>query len=99
MTHDDPFDLDDHRPRRPTNRDRLIAAGVRETERQRASVTVEVINCPDCDGDGYCTACGGTGGCAACDGTGTNGDCEILSPASALTRAWEAESGKDQVVS
>lgn len=33
--HNDPFDLDDRRPRQPTNLDRWIADGVREAERKR----------------------------------------------------------------
>lgn len=67
--------------------------------------------CPVCDGegrheddhdaDGNCSACNGTGVCNECDGEG------LVIPRSgvpagtreALARAWEAASGKDQVVS
>lgn len=41
MNINDPFDLDDHRPRRATELDTFIAAGVREVEQQReARLTV-----------------------------------------------------------
>lgn len=37
LHHSDPFDLDDHRPRRATELDNFIAAGVREVEAQRGT--------------------------------------------------------------
>ena len=63
----DPFDLDDTRPRRPTARDELIAAAVREAEANPTAVT-----CHACGGDGLddetdddgplpCHWCGGDG--------------------------------------
>jgi len=55
----------------------------------------------DHDADGNCSACEGSGSCSACAGLG------MVVPRSgvpteardALSRAWEAAGGKDQVVS
>lgn len=74
---DDPFDLDDHRPRRATELDDFIAAGVREVEAKREADAP----CPECDGVGECWDCAGTGesednhDCPECDGTGECWDC------------------------
>lgn len=103
FNHNDPFDLDDHRPRKATNRDRLIAAGVREAERQREAdpdprPTIErrILNGtlrPD-----WTTHAEVFQWQAREDARRANLE-RLHSSPSALSRAWEAAGGKDQVVS